>query len=78
MLQPTQVSKVEIASGMGFTCCLLGALCYARAKHRQPHDVRSFEGQRLRCRHSRYQKGLNECEGQKRKANILNEEKPSM
>ncbi|CAK9108489.1 Probable sugar phosphate/phosphate translocator At1g06470 [Durusdinium trenchii] len=25
--------SVELVSGMGFTCCLLGALCYAGAKH---------------------------------------------
>ncbi|CAL1163863.1 unnamed protein product, partial [Cladocopium goreaui] len=36
--------SVEVTSGMGFTCCLLGALCYARAKHGQLLD-RGFEEQ---------------------------------
>lgn len=36
--------SVEVTSGMDFTCCLLGALCYARAKHGQLLD-RGFEEQ---------------------------------
>lgn len=36
--------SVEVTSGMGFTCCLLGALCYARAKHGQLLD-RGFQEQ---------------------------------
>mmetsp|Transcript_10489 Transcript_10489/g.11544 ORF Transcript_10489/g.11544 Transcript_10489/m.11544 type:complete len:241 (-) Transcript_10489:169-891(-) len=34
--------SVEVASAMGFTCCLVGALCYARAKHGH-FPGRSFE-----------------------------------
>ena len=50
---PFCLVQVEVTSGMGFTCCLLGALCYARAKHGQLLD-RGFEeqGQRLRFFHS--------------------------
>ena len=53
MWTPFCLVQVEVTSGMGFTCCLLGALCYARAKHGQLLD-RGFEeqGQRLRFFHS--------------------------
>ena len=39
--------SVEVASGMGFTCCLLGAFCYAAAKHSSVGPVYHEHGTEL-------------------------------